>query len=312
MSALRQAQDKQKITPFLWFDDKAEEAANLYTSLFDNSRVGVTTRYDENAAKVSGRPAGSVMTIEFELAGQKFVGLNGGPIFKFTPAISFLVACDTREEVDTLWKKLSEGGSVLMELGEYPFSKRYTWLADKYGLSWQIMFAGEKEIKQKITPTLMFVGAVAGQAEDAMSFYVSTFKDPGSKIGEIDRYGKGEEGDKEGTIRHASFELFGQEFGIMDSAHKHNFTFSEAISFSVDCKGQDEVDYFWKKLSAVPAAEQCGWLKDKFGLSWQIVPTILLKLLSDPDKEKAGRAMKAMLKMKKIEIAELEQAAEGR
>ena len=85
MSALRQAQDKQKITPFLWFDDKAEEAANLYTSLFDNSRVGVTTRYDENAAKVSGRPAGSVMTIEFELAGQKFVGLNGGPIFKFTP-----------------------------------------------------------------------------------------------------------------------------------------------------------------------------------------------------------------------------------
>jgi len=298
----------QKIVPFLWFDDKAVEAVNLYTSLFKNPRIGATARYDENAAKVSGRPVGSVMTVEFELAGQKFAALNGGPIFKFTPAISFLVSCETAEEVDTLSKKLVEGGSTLMELGEYPFSKRYTWLADKYGLSWQIMYAGAQKTKQKITPTLMFVGAVAGKAEDAMNFYVSTFKDPGSKIGEIDRYGKGEEGDKEGTIRHASFELFGQEFGIMDSAHKHNFTFTEAISFVVNCDSQQEIDLYWETLSADPKAEQCGWLKDRYGVSWQIAPTILPKLLSDPDKEKARRTMQAMLSMKKLVIADLEKA----
>jgi len=160
----------QKITPFLWYDDKAEEAANFYVSIFKNSKVLSVTRYADEVAQVAGRPSGSVMTVEFELEGQKFVGLNGGPHFKFTEAVSFVINCET----------------------------------------------------------------------------------------------------------------------------------------------QEEVDYFWEKLTADGGAEsQCGWLKDKYGLSWQVVPTILPELLKDKDAGKAQRVMKAILPMKKIDIPTLQRAAEG-
>ncbi len=119
----------QKITPFLWFDDQAEEAAKFYTSIFPNSKIFNVARYDEAGAKASGRPAGSAMTVEFELEGQKFVALNGGPVFKFTEAISFVVNCESQEEVDKYWEKLTEGG----EEGQCG------WLKDKFGLSWQIV-----------------------------------------------------------------------------------------------------------------------------------------------------------------------------
>lgn len=119
----------QKITPFLWFDDKAEEAAEFYTSIFTDSKIENITRYDEAGAKVSGREEGSVMTVEFQLQGQSFTALNGGPIFKFSEAISFVINCDTQEEVDHLWDKLSEGGS----------KSQCGWLKDKYGVSWQVV-----------------------------------------------------------------------------------------------------------------------------------------------------------------------------
>jgi len=119
----------QKITPFLWFDDKAEEAAHFYVTIFKNSKIGTITRYDEEGAKASGRPKGTVMTVTFQLEAHEFIALNGGPVFKFSEAISFLVNCETQEEVDELWKKLSEGGE------EGPCG----WLKDKYGLSWQIV-----------------------------------------------------------------------------------------------------------------------------------------------------------------------------
>jgi predicted 3-demethylubiquinone-9 3-methyltransferase (glyoxalase superfamily) len=118
-----------KITPFLWFNDQAEEAVNLYVSIFKNSRITATTRYDEGAAAASGRPKGSVMTMAFELDGQKFTALNGGPHFKFTEAVSFVVNCETQEEVDKFWDKLSAGGQ----------ESQCGWLKDKYGLSWQIV-----------------------------------------------------------------------------------------------------------------------------------------------------------------------------
>jgi predicted 3-demethylubiquinone-9 3-methyltransferase (glyoxalase superfamily) len=159
----------QKITPFLWFDHQAEEAAKFYTSVFENSKVGKIIRYDEAAAKAAGGPVGSVLTIEFEIGGQKFTALNGGPEFKFNEAISFVVNCDTQEEVDYFWEKLSADG--------------------------------------------------------------------------------------------------GQE-------------------------------------------SQCGWLKDKFGVSWQIVPTVLIEMLQDKDSEKSERVMKAMLQMQKIDIKTLKEAYE--
>lgn len=159
----------QKITPFLWYDDKAEEAAKFYVSVFKNSKVGGITRYEKEGAKASGRPEGTAMTVNFELEGQEFVALNAGPQFKFTEAISFVVNCETQEEVDYFWEQLSEGG----------------------------------------------------------------------------------------------------------------------------------------------AESQCGWLKDKYGLSWQVVPTILVELFLDKDPEKTHRVMTAMLQMKKLDIAVLKQAAEG-
>ncbi len=291
----------QKITSHLWFDKEAKEAAEFYTSIFKDSRV-------KNTTTLHNTPSGSVDIVTIGVAGQEFMLISAGPLFKFNPSVSFLVACKTKDEVDALWKKLSDRGVALMELGEYPFSERYGWTEDKYGLSWQVMFMGDREMKQKITPTLMFVGDVCGKAEKAIHFYASVFRR--SQVGNILRYGKGGEPDKEGTIKHAAFTLEGQEFAAMDSARAHNFAFNEAISFMVYCDSQEEIDYYWGKLSAVPAAEQCGWLKDRYGLSWQIVPTVMDEMLKANDRKKVARVTEALLKMKKFDIEALKQAYE--
>jgi len=278
----------QNITPHLWFDKEAKEAAQFYTSIFKDSE-------NKNTTELHNNPSGSVDIVTIELSGQEFMLISAGLLFKFNPSISFLVACKRKKQVDELWGKLSEGGMALMELGKYPFSEKYGWLQDKYGLSWQVMFMGERKIKQKITPTLMFVGRVCGKAEEAINFYASVFHN--ARVRKILRYGRGEEPDKEGTIKHVAFMLEGEEFAAMDSAHKHNFAFSEAISFVVHCDTQKEIDYYWGKLSAVPEAEQCGWLKDKYGVSWQIVPTAMDKMMQDKDEKKIARVTEAFLKM---------------
>lgn len=298
----------QKIVPSLWFDKNCEEAINFYTSFFPNSKIVSIKRYEEGMQTPGiEEMKGKILTAIFELSGFRFMALDGGPIFKFNPSVSFHVKCKTKEEVDSLWEKLSQGGKVLMPLGSYPFSQRYGWVADKYGVSWQLIYVGEHEIKQKITPLLMFVGSVAGRAEEAVEFYASVFSS--AKVEHIVHYGKGEEPDKEGTLKYASFIVEGQEFGAMDSAREHKFNFNEAISFLVNCKDQEEVDYYWEKLSAVPESEICGWLKDKYGVSWQIIPKRMGEMLSDPDSKKANRVLNAMLKMKKIIIKDLEDAA---
>jgi predicted 3-demethylubiquinone-9 3-methyltransferase (glyoxalase superfamily) len=289
----------QTITAHLWFDKEAKQAAELYTSIFKDSEI-------KNTAALRDTPSGTVDLLSIELLGQEFKLINAGPLFKFTPAVSFLVACDTKDEVDSLWDGLSKDGTALMELGEYPFSERYGWTQDRYGLSWQVMFMGDRAIKQRITPTLMFVGEQSGKAEDAINFYTSVFHN--AKVDHVLRYGKNEEPDKEGTIRHAGIVLEGQSFAVMDSARAHGFTFNEAISFIVRCNSQEEIDYFWSKLSADPAAGQCGWLKDQFGLSWQIVPSVMEQMLQDKDQKKLERVTQAFLKMKKFDIAKLEEA----
>ena len=156
---------------------------------------------------------------------------------------------------------------------------------------------------QKITPFLWF----DHQAEEAMNFYTSIFKN--SKIGNVSRYGEAGPGQK-GTVMVASFELEGQKFIAMNAGPK--FKFTEAISFAVDCSTQEEVDYFWEKLSAGGDESMCGWLKDKFGLSWQVIPKTLGQLMSDPDPEKSKRVMMAMLKMRKIIIRDLQNAYDGK
>ncbi|WP_117594040.1 VOC family protein [Haloprofundus halophilus] len=299
----------QKITPNLWFGGDAEEAVNRYTNIFDDSSVGAISRYDEMSAEASGRPEGSILTIEFELEGQSFLALNGSPRFEFTPAISFVVNCPTREEVDELWAELSGGGEPLMPLDSYPFSDRYGWTEDAYGVSWQVIHADDVP-DRTIVPSLMFVGERCGQAEDAMAFYASVFDDAG--VNDVARYGPDQPPDEEGTVMFADFTLCDQHFAAMDSAQDHDFGFTEAISFLVDCSDQDEVDYYWDELAANGGEEgRCGWLKDRYGVSWQVVPSVLTELQRDEDVERAGRVTEAMLGMQKLDIETLEEAYAG-
>jgi predicted 3-demethylubiquinone-9 3-methyltransferase (glyoxalase superfamily) len=292
----------QKITPHLWFDKEAREAAEFYVSLLPNSRI-------KNVTTLHNTPSGDCDIVSFELAGQPFMAISAGPLFKFNPSVSFHIKYNTKEEVDAAWEKLSNGGKALMPLGSYPFSEHYGWVQDRFGLSWQLNFAGGSEIKQKITAVLMFVGQVCGKAEEAINFYAAVFKN--SKVEILARYGKGQEPDKEGTVTYATFTLLGQEFGAMDSAREHNFAFNEAISFMAPCDTQEEIDYYWERLSADPKAEQCGWCKDKYGVSWQITPAIMGELLASKDGTKIARVTQAFLKMKKFDIAALKKAYEG-
>ncbi len=300
----------QKITPHLWFDKEAQEAAEFYTSLFPDSKVtNVTTLHDT--------PSGDSDIVSFELAGQSFMAISAGPRFKFNPSVSFFVNfdpsrdSDARNNLDRMWERLSEGGSALMPLDKYPFSERFGWVQDKYGLSWQLILTNpEGEERPFIIPSLMFVGDVTGRAEEAINHYLSVFKN--SKLGAIAHYGPGQEPDKEGTVMFADFMLEGQWFAAMDSAHEHQFAFNEAISFLVDCDSQEEINYYWERLSAVPEAEQCGWLKDTFAVSWQISSTALREMLTNGTREQVDRVTQAFLPMKKLEVAELEKAYEGK
>ncbi len=298
------------IVPCLWFDDQAKAAAALYASLLPDSAIGATTRYGKAGFEMHGRPEGSVMTVAFRLGGRDFLGLNGGPHFRFNPAISLFVTCASAAEVDALWTALGEGGETLMELGAYDWSARYGWLNDRYGLSWQIARGDRAGAGRGITPTLMFTGAQAGRAEAALNRYVSIFE--GSAVEDVLRNGPGEI-NPEGWVKHAWFSLAGHPFAAMDSAQSHDFAFNEAVSFQVLCASQAEIDRYWEALGrdGDPKAQQCGWLKDAFGVSWQVVPVALTRMLQDPDRKKVERVTNAFLEMKKFDIAALERALGG-
>lgn len=297
LGVVKELAEVQKITPFLWFDDRIEEALNLYSSVFPNSKIWNIVRNGD-----------TVFTADFSLGGQKFAALNGGPQFQFNPSISFFVVCETETEVDNAWQKLSESGSVLMPLDKYPWSEKYGWLQDRYGLSWQLSLGKISDVGQKITPSLLFVGEQHGRAEEALHYYSSVFKN--AHTDGILRYVAGEP-EKEGTVKHAQFSLEGQKFMVMDSGLPHAFQFNEALSFVISCDTQEEIDHFWNKLTGGGGQEsQCGWLKDKFGVSWQVIPPVLVKYLNDPNPVKANNVMQAMMKMSRIDIATLQKAYE--
>lgn len=292
----------QKIVPHLWYDKEAKEAALFYISLFEQSKL-------LNATVIEKTPSGDSEIINFELARQRFSSISAGPYFKFNPSISLMVACYSVEEVDTKWKTLAEGGSELMPLDEYPFSKRYGWIQDRYGLSWQLMLIESGQVAQKITPNLLFSNDACGKAEEAVEYLAGVFEP--SEIGFISRYGAGEATSSKAKVNYASFKLCGYNFSAMDNAFDVDFSFNEAFSFIVNCKDQKEIDYFWDKLSAIPEAEQCGWIKDKFGISWQIVPENMDDILFNGSKDELQRVTEALLKMKKFDLEALEKARLG-
>lgn len=306
----------QKIVPHLWFDREAKEAAEFYTSIFPESEI-------VNASVIRDTPSGDCDVMTFKLWGHKFMSISAGPLFKFNPTLSFIVNFDplffkgssspedeARKRLDFAWEKLSEGGTVLMPLDQYPFSPRYGWIQDKYGLSWQLILTDpEGEPRPSIMPSLLFVGKNLGHAEEAVQFYLSVFKN--AKMGSLYRYGAGQEPDKPDAVMFSDFVIEDQWFSAMDSARVENAAFNESVSFMVYCKDQKEIDYYWEKLSAFPESEQCGWLKDKFGLSWQIVPVVMDEMMNDANPERSSRVTEAFMKMKKFDLAELERAYQG-
>ncbi len=291
-----------QITPFLWFDNNAEEAMAFYVNVFDQSRIVHIERYPDASldAHFVGMH-GKVISGIFELAGQRFMSLDGGPVFTFNPAISFFCTFSKRDALETTWKKLAEGGTVLMEFQAYPWSQLYGWLQDRYGVSWQLNLSEQEETASPITPAILFVHEQAGKAKEAMSFYTALFENSG--IDSIAEYGV-DAGNMAGAIKQARFHLGNHYFQAADSTIAHAFQVNEAISFFVSCQDQAEIDRLWSALTADGGQEsQCGWCKDKFGVSWQIIPERMEELLS------AGpAAIQAMMQMRKIDIRKLEQA----
>ncbi|MFZ1654878.1 MAG: VOC family protein [Candidatus Moraniibacteriota bacterium] len=298
----------QKIVPHLWFDKEAKAAADFYTAVFPDSKITHT-------AVLHDTPSGDCDIVSFDVWGYSFMAISAGPLFKFTPATSFMVNFDPSQDkeaatrLDAVWEKLSEDGQVLMLLDTYPFSEHYGWIQDKYGLSWQLILtdpAGEE--RPFVIPSFMFTGDRTGKADEAIDFYVSVFKD--SKRGMSAPYPKGAAPEPDAKLMFAEFMLEGQWFTAMDSGHMHEFDFNEAVSLVVRCEDQAEVDFYWERLSAVPEAEQCGWLKDKYGVSWQIVPRDMDEYMQGTP-EQIDRVTQAFLPMKKFDLAALRRAYEG-
>lgn len=295
------------ILPHLWFNHNLLPAASLYTEAIANSKI-------DSSQTLRETPSGDVQILEFQLEGVPFQGINGGPYFSFNPTTSIMVILETLEGVDELYNLLSPGGQVLMPLQSYDFCQRYSWISDAYGLHWQLMYVDSQMLRQrplsKIRPCLLFSGQQRGRAREAMDFYLSVFsaREPGtSRAGSVDY-------SPQKLMNYGELTLAGTELVLMDNAYDEDgatdLAFSEAFSLVVTCETQEEIDYYWDKLSAVPEAEQCGWLKDVYGFSWQIVPFQLGNFMQGPEAA-VRRVTNAFLAMKKFDIEALTKAYNG-
>lgn len=284
-----------KIVPHLWFNTDARKAVRFYVSLFGNSEVLSETT-------IEGTPSGDTEIISFSLRGKRFMAINGGPAFAFSNAVSFHVYCGSDSETERLYEKLSENGSIMMPLGKYDWARKYAWIKDRFGVSWQLD-ADEINNSQKIVPALLFVNEKAGLVKEAVDFYISVF--PDSMILTESPWDKSS-GMPDGSLLFAQFKLSKYIFNSMSGGTpRHDFDFNEAVSFMVYCQTQDEIDYYWDKLSEGGEVQACGWLRDRFGVSWQIIPAIMDELMTTSDREQLARVTQAMLRMQKLTIGEL-------
>lgn len=275
------------IYPCIWCNNNAREIAEKYLSVFPESAI-----VDENQWVV-------VITIH----GQRIMLLNGGNMFRPNPSLSLMYLSSKESETAAIYTALIDGGRELMPLDSYPFSSKYAWIEDRFGVSWQLYTGKESDIIQRIVPTLMFVGEHNGKAENAIDFYTSVF--PDSEKRGILRY-TGDEGETAGHVQHAEFKINDYLIMIMDSSYPHRFGFTDGMSLVVECHTQQEVDHYWEKLKADGGEESmCGWLRDKYGVSWQITPVIMKDLLP-----KSPRVMEVMMTMRKLDIQRLQDAAE--
>ncbi|MGP1274480.1 MAG: VOC family protein [Caulobacterales bacterium] len=292
----------------IWSDGWAEEAAHFYAGLFPDAAITRTARFSPEGVEHHGQADGSVMSIELTLGGQDIMLLNGGPHFTPNPSMSFFVFINDRGAIDRLWSALMEGGKAMMELGSYPWCEHYGWVQDRFGVSWQLMTADPGKLNQTIVPALMFTQGAAGKAEEAMARYGEILG--GFEPVEVSHYPQGT-GANEGLLMHGQYRIAGKPFIAFDSPMDHGFGFTPGQSIQVFTSGQAETDRIWNALTTVPEAEQCGWLVDRYGLSWQIIPKDLPHYINGPDPDGRSRARTAMFQMKKLDIAALKAAYEG-
>jgi predicted 3-demethylubiquinone-9 3-methyltransferase (glyoxalase superfamily) len=275
---------KKSIYPCLWFNNNnASEAANYYCSVFSNTKVLQETP----------------IVTTFKLNGTKCMGLNGGPKYKVNPAISFYVYCGNENEFMRIFNALSENGKVFMPLDKYEWSEKYAWVIDQFGVNWQLDIR-DIQSEQKIVPSLLFVNEKALLLNDVLKQYTSIFEN--STILLKTPYPENTNLPS-GSLLFAQFRLNNFIFNAMSSTFNHKFDFTPANSFVIECENQEEIDYYWHKLGEGGHFDMCGWLTDRYGISWQIVPSILSTLMTDP--KKGHRVIQAFLKMQKFDIETL-------
>lgn len=297
------------IKPHLWFDQDAKQAAEFYASFMPDSAI--------NYANHFSMPGDECEIVEFTIAGQSFFGISSGHKLGINPSISFMIHFDpsrdpeAAQHIDEIWNKLIENGKVLMPLDSYPFSERYGWVADKYGVSWQLILTNPtSEERPVIVPSLLFTEPMAGKANEAIDFYTSVFKD--GKRGTTAPRPEDMGPDKAGTLMYADYYLDQTWLAAMDSAHQHGFGFNDAVSLLIPCETQEEIDYYWSALAADGEPGQCGWLKDKYGVSWQVASTVMLDALRNGSPEQIARVTQVFMTMKKVDIETLQQAYNGK
>lgn len=293
----------KKITPFLWFEKDMDAVVNYYASIFPDVKIS-------NPGQLDGTPSGTVQMNSITIYGTQFDLMTAGPYLPFNPTISFIINCDSTDEAQGLWNKITAEGKELMPMQSYDFAPMFGWAQDKYGVSWQVMYMSGEKPAEKIVSTLMFCGDACGRAEEAMNFYTSIFKN--SHIDYVSHYDGSEPVDDErAKTKHAGFTLDGSRFSVLDSGKKSPLTFQQAISFVVTCNDQAEVDFYWEKLTDGGVEVQCGWLNDKFGVPWQIVPKQMTEMMSTGTPDQIKRVTDAFMQMKRFDIAILEQAFKG-
>lgn len=293
----------QRIVPNIWCQGNAADAGDFYAAVLPDASTEVVASYPMDELPDFQRDfAGKPLVIDVTVDGYRLRLINAGEEFRPNPALSFIVNMDpssfaggadeARTRIQSMWDAFGDGGTVRMPLGEYPHSQLYGWIEDRFGVNWQLMLtdpAGEP--RPILIPQFLFTGP-AVQAQQAIDLYAGLFPDsgPGMLVPHPDG---------SGGLLFAEFNLAGQWFSAMDGGTDHEFTFTPGLSLEVNCADQDEIDTLWDALSAVPEAEQCGWLVDRFGVSWQIVPQNMGELMQRPG------AYQRMLAMKKIVVAEL-------
>lgn len=288
----------QKIVPHLWFDTQAVEAMNFYLNVFPQSeKLG--------QAKLAKTPSGEVDMVSFKVFDLEIAAISAGPYQSTNPSISFFIECSEERMLSQLWRALEEEGTALMPLNDYAFSPLFGWVQDKFGVSWQLSLNSSLKEPQILT-MLLFTKENAGRAEEAMKEFVRVF--PDSEIKQLTYYPQGMDPEVEGQVMQGAATLTGQSFLFVDSSQPHAFAFSPGVSLMVYCEDQEEIDDYWEKLSYVPEAEQCGWVCDSFGISWQIVPTDLNEKMFHYDWETLQRVNQVIQTMKKLNIAQIKQA----